>query len=81
MSLRLGVKVIFTCEQGACKLRRILHDPIHPCIHLELAHVQCKKEAISCTRFYVQDWRWIGKIFYSNPCELILLHVQDFMPG
>ncbi len=33
-----------------------------------------QKEATSCTRFYVQDWRWIGKIFYSNPCELILLH-------
>ncbi len=33
-----------------------------------------QKEATSCTRFYVQDWRWIGKIFNSDPCELILLH-------
>ncbi len=33
-----------------------------------------QKEATSCTRFYVQGWRWIGKIFNSNLCELILLH-------
>ena len=33
-----------------------------------------QKEATSCTRFNVQDWRWIGTIFYSDPCELILLH-------
>ncbi len=33
-----------------------------------------QKEATSCTRFYVQDWRWIGNIFNSDPCELILLH-------
>ncbi len=33
-----------------------------------------QKVATSCTRFYVQNWRWIGKIFNSDPCELILLH-------
>ncbi len=33
-----------------------------------------QKEATSCTGFYIQDWRWIGEIFYSDPCELILLH-------
>ncbi len=33
-----------------------------------------QKEATSCTRFYVKDWRSIEKIFYSNPFELILLY-------
>ncbi len=29
------------------------------------------KKTTSCTRVYVQDWRWVGYIFYSNPCNLI----------
>ncbi len=33
-----------------------------------------QKEATSCTRFYIQNWRWIGNIFYSDLCEPILLH-------
>jgi hypothetical protein len=30
------------------------------------------KETTSCTRVHLQDWRWIGYIFNSNPCNLIL---------
>jgi hypothetical protein len=33
-----------------------------------------QKEATSCTRFYIQDWRWIGNLFNSNPCDLISLY-------
>ncbi len=61
-------------EQGACVSCRFLHDLIHLRIHLALAHVQRKKEAISCTRLYVQDWRWIGNVSTSYPCDLISLH-------
>ena len=43
-------------------------------MHLALVHVQRKKEAISCTRFYVQDQQWIGNIFNSYPYDLISLH-------
>ncbi len=32
-----------------------------------------QKKATSCTRFYIQDLRWIGKIFNSDLCKLILL--------
>jgi hypothetical protein len=38
------------CKRGACVSCRFLHDLIHPHVHLALAHVQRKKEAISCTR-------------------------------
>jgi hypothetical protein len=74
MSLRFYMKVIFICEQGACVPRRFLHNPIHPSVHLALVHVQRKKEAISCTRFYVQDWRRIGNVSTSYPYDLISLH-------
>jgi hypothetical protein len=62
------------CKRGACVSCRFLHDLIHPRIHLALAHVQCKKEAISCTRLYVQDWRRIRNVSTSYPCDLISLH-------
>jgi hypothetical protein len=65
---------LLVCERGACVSCRFLHDLIHPSVHLALAHVQCKKEAISCTRLYIQDLRWIGKIFNSYPYDLISLH-------
>jgi hypothetical protein len=74
MSLRLGVKVIFAYKQGECVLCRILHDPIYPSTHLELAPRQCKKETTSCTRFYVQDPQWIGSVFNSYPWDLLSLH-------
>jgi hypothetical protein len=62
------------CERGACVSCRFLHDLIHLHIHLALAHVQCKKEAISCTRLYVQDWHRIGNVSISYLCNLISLH-------
>ncbi len=65
---------LLVCEQGACVLCRFLHDLIHPHIQLALAHVQHKKEAISCTRLYVQDWRRIGNVSTSYPYDLIPLH-------
>jgi hypothetical protein len=66
------------CEWGACVSCRFLHDLIHLCIHLTLAHVQRKKETISCTRLYIQDWRWIGNVSNSYPCDLISL--RWFLP-
>jgi hypothetical protein len=65
---------LFVCKRGACVLCRFLHDLIHPCVHLALAHVQCKKEAISCTRLYVQDRQRIGNVSTSYPYDLISLH-------
>jgi hypothetical protein len=65
---------LLVCKQGACVSCRLLHDLIHPRVHLALAHIQCKKEAISCTRLYVQDRGWIGKIINSYPYDLIPLH-------
>ncbi len=62
------------CERRACISCRFLHDLIHPCVHLALAHIQRKKEAISCTRLYVQDWRRIRKVSTSYPYDLISLH-------
>jgi hypothetical protein len=44
------------CKRGACVLCRFVHDLIHPRVHLALAHIQRKKEAISCTRLYIQGW-------------------------
>jgi hypothetical protein len=38
MSLRLDVKVIFSLR-ATCVLRTILHDPIYPSVHSELAHM------------------------------------------
>ena len=51
-----------------------LHDPIHLSVHLALVHVQRKKEAISCTRFYVQDWQWIGNVSTTYPYDLVSLY-------
>jgi hypothetical protein len=65
---------LLVCEQGACVSCRFLHDLIHPRVHLALAHVQRKKEAISCTRLYGQDWRRIGNVSTSYPYDLISLH-------
>ncbi len=65
---------LLVCKQGACVSCRFLHDLIHLRVHLALAHVQCKKEAISCTRLYVQDWRWIGNVSTSYLYDLISLH-------
>jgi hypothetical protein len=64
---------LLVCGRGAGVSCRFLHDLIHPHVHLALAHVQCKKEAISCTRLYVQDWQWIGNVSTSYPCDLISL--------
>jgi hypothetical protein len=73
--LKILWKWSLVCERGACVPRRFLHDPIHPSIHLALVHVQHRKEAISCTRFYVQDRQWIRNIFYSYLYDLrISLH-------
>ncbi len=65
---------LLVCEQGACVSCRFLHDLIHPRVHLALAHFQRKKEAISCTGLYVQDWRGIGNVSTSYPYDLISLH-------
>jgi hypothetical protein len=65
---------LLVCKRGACVSCRLLHDLIHPRIHLALAHVQRKKEAISCIRLYIQDWRRIGNVSTSYPCDLISLH-------
>ncbi len=54
--------------------RRILHNPMYPSAHLELAYHQHQKEPTACTRFYVQDQQWIGNVFNSYPCDLISLH-------
>jgi hypothetical protein len=65
---------LLVCERGTCVLCRFLHDLIHSRVHLALAHVQHKKEAISCTRLYVQDWQRIGNVSTSYPYDLISLH-------
>ena len=65
---------LFVCEQGACVSCRFLHDLIHLSVHLALAHVQRKKEAISCTRLYVQDWQQIRNVSTSYPYDPISLH-------
>ncbi len=44
-------------------------------VHIRSWHTwTAGKETPSCTRVYVQDWRWIGYIFNSNPCNLISVH-------
>ncbi len=62
------------CEQGTCVSRRILQIPYIQAYIWSWHTWPAQKEATSCTKFYVQDWHWIGKIFTSDPCELILLH-------
>ncbi len=82
------------------EIMRILHDPIHPSAHSELAHSQCQKVGVGTLPtpeknpyhvldFYVQDWRWMGGIFNSYPCDLVSLYwflsgniflIQDFLP-
>ena len=66
-------------------LCRFLHDLIHPRVHLALAHVQRKKEAISCTRPYVQGWQWTEMSLYpvlgstyrvGNGSEMSLLLIR-----
>ncbi len=63
-------------EQGTCVLRRILHDPIHPSAHLELAHCQYQKKSSSCTRLLCTGWALDEKCLWflsvwSNIVELI----------
>jgi hypothetical protein len=65
---------LLVCKRGACVSCRFLHDLIHPRLHLALAHIQRKKEAISFTRLYVQDWRRIGNVSTSYLYDLISLH-------
>jgi hypothetical protein len=44
-------------------------------VHIRSCHTwTAGKETTSCTRVYVQDWRWIGYIFNPNPCDLISGH-------
>ena len=48
-------------------------------------HQQCQKVGVSTMPndrknpylvldFYVQDWRWMGSIFNSYPCDLVLVY-------
>ncbi len=44
-------------------------------MHIRSCHTwTAGKETTSCTGVYLQDWRWIGYIFNSNPCNLIPVH-------
>jgi len=68
MSLRLDVEVIFMYCVGFYTIPYIW-------AHIRSWHTwPAQNEATSCTRFYIHIWRWIGNIFNSDPCDLILLY-------
>ena len=71
-------------HKDSCQLCRFLHDPIHralSCLTSESTperilsrRTRRWKESISCTRFYVQDWRRIGNVSTSYPYDLVSLY-------
>jgi hypothetical protein len=71
---------LLVCVWGPCFLQRL---------KVELAHHQCQKNPYHVLDFYVQDWRWMGSIFNSYLCDLVLLYwflsgniflIWDFLP-
>ncbi len=68
------LELSLACMQGACVLCRILHHPIHPSAHLELAPHQRQKETTSCTRLLCTGWVLDEKLSWKC-CQ----HVGDML--
>jgi hypothetical protein len=70
MRLRFYLKVIY---KSACKELCILQRQQHQKVGVGTMP-NARKNPYLILDFYVQDWRWMGSIFNSCPCDLVSLY-------
>jgi hypothetical protein len=71
MSLGFYLKVIY---KSACEESCVSQCQQHQKVGVLGTTPNARKNPHLVLDFYVQDWRWMGSIFNSYPCDLVLLH-------
>ncbi len=70
MSLRFYLKVFY---KSACDELWVLQRQQRQKVGVGTTP-NARKNQYLVLDFYVQDWRWMGSIFNSYPCDLVLLY-------
>ena len=60
--------LLFACKES-CDSQRLQHQTVGVG-----TMPNARKNLYLVLDFYVQDWRWMGSIFNSYPCDLVSLY-------